>query len=99
MVNPPLGAHTEGPETGDEVEPLVLGGNEVKDGQLRLLLMQAQSPPQLLEKNCHAFGGSEEEHRINEGDIDPFIVQIHGEDEIDLTLSQLFLDSRSQFPV
>ena len=68
-----------------QVEPEVAVGlaDEVEDRQALLVLGQPQPAAELLEEDRQALGRPEEQHRVDLGDVDPLVVQVDDEQEVD----------------
>jgi hypothetical protein len=84
LLDLPLKASTTDPGKGAvaEIEPelRVLAADEVEHGQAWLLVGQAQPPAQLLKEDGGALGGTQEQDRVDGGDVDTLVEQVDGEE-------------------
>ena len=79
----------EGPVAEVEAEPLVLQPDEVEHRQARLVVRQAQATAELLQEHRGALGGAQEQHRVDLGDVDALVEQVHREQRPHLPPAQL----------
>ena len=58
---------------------------------------QPQAPPQLLQKYGQAFGRPQKQHRVDFGNIHPFIVEVHHKQKPQLAADQPVLGTLALF--
>jgi len=70
------------PETG------VLATGELQHGQAGLVWRPAQTSPELLEEDSRAFGGPQEQHCVDAGNVEALVEQDHGKQCLDRPVAQ-----------
>ena len=76
-----------------EAELLAVIADEVQDGQHGLVLRPPQPSPELLQEDRGALGGSEEQHRVDIGNVDALVEDVDREDCLDVGLREDPADS------
>ena len=84
-------------ELGCEVISPVLLAYEVEHRQALLARSQAQTSSQLLEEDGERLRRTQEEHRVDLGDIDTLVVDIDGKDELEPAVLQIIAGLPSCF--
>src|SRR5215217_258211 len=101
LLDLPLKASTTDPGQGAvaEIEPelRVLAADEVEHGQAWLVVGQAQPPAQLLKEDGGALGGTQEQHRVDGGDVDTLVEQVDGEEYPHLAIAKIPEGGPSRF--
>ena len=49
---------------------------------------EAQAPAQLLQEHHRALGGPQQRHGVDRGDVEAFVEQVHGEEDLQLARLQ-----------
>ena len=62
--------------------------NKVQDNQVLLTRAFSKTTPQLLKKQNLRLSGAEHHYRVDVGHVNPFIEQVHGEDDREVSISQ-----------
>ena len=62
----------------------ILPPDKVQHRETLLAGTEPEPPSELLQKDGHAFGGTQEQDRVHFGDIHPFVVQVNNENKTDL---------------
>lgn len=45
---------------------------------------EAQAPAQLLQEHHRALGGTQQQHGVDRGDVEAFVEQLHGKEDLQL---------------
>ena len=69
-----------------ETEAAVLLADEIQNGETALLCFwrEAQAPAQLLQEHDRALGGPQQQHGVDRGDVEAFVEQVDGEEDLQL---------------
>src|SRR6266851_1699563 len=77
------------PEAQVESELLPVLADEVQNSAHCLAAAEAQSAAELLKEQRGAIGGTQEEHGVNDGHVDPFVEEVHGKHNVHAPLGEV----------
>ena len=63
--------------------------DEVENDEVFLLVAEAQAAAELLKEEDLRLGRPQHHHRVDAGEVDAFVEQVHGEDDTEPTVAQL----------
>lgn len=75
----PPAAAQQGPVAQIKAKAPVLLSHEVQNGEAALAGVgrEPQAPAELLQKHHGALGGSQQQHGVDRGDVEPFVEEVH----------------------
>ena len=88
MIEPAGRMRAQGAEPRCEAKFASLSADKVKDRQAVLVVMEPKAPPELLEVHGQALSWPKEHDRIDLRNVDPLVVEIDDEDDVDLTANE-----------
>lgn len=59
--------------------------DEIEHREAALARAEAQAAAELLQEHDRALGGPQEQHGVDLGDVEPFVEQIHREEDLQFT--------------
>ena len=64
--------------------------NEIQHGEAALAGFgrEAETPAQLLQEHHSALGGPQQQHRVDRGDVEPFVEQVDREQDLQFAVLQ-----------
>jgi hypothetical protein len=79
-------AAQQGPVAQIKAKAPVLLADEVEHREATLAGVgrEPQAPAELLQKHHGALGGPQEQHGVDRGDVEPFVEEVHGEEDLQL---------------
>ena len=83
------GAAEHAPVAEVEAELFALVADEVEDGEHVFAFGAAEASAELLQEDGGALGWAEHEHDVDGGDVDAFVEQVDGEQDLDLAVSEV----------
>jgi hypothetical protein len=75
---------------------LAMLADEVEDQTRRLAGRMAQAAPELLEEDRRARGRPQEQQHVDEGQVDALVIQVAGEHQIDVAITEPGRDGLAQ---